>query len=401
MNNQLSLFDKEEWRPLASHPNYSISRSGVIKRSDGSIASVNYNREYPRITIQHKTYLIHRLVAYAFCPNPLNKPEVNHKDHNKNNYHADNLEWVTHAENMHSSRRLITAPTRKSEFINIIEGEKWRTIIGAENNYMVSDFGRVVKKADKTIRVANIDEIDVNDKLMVVHQNESAYLHVRGYENGVQKNWKIHRLVATAFIPNPLGKPQVNHVNGIRNDNRCVNLEWVTQKENNIHSIKMYQSGTSVNINKLFEPKVSDKKQRDFILTIWNDALAHPNTYYKAELARKYNRPEKKIRELFSRKSWNFLTHDLPAPIFKEIPLYKHSAVIQNKIPDLFDEKWKHLIGYKNYRVSNKKRIKLVFVKKKTKWIFVINEHLLRPSAEDIYRIKRKGILCTVVATRW
>lgn len=53
------------------------------------------------------------------------------------------------------------------------------------------------------------------------------------------KRAQIHRLVAMCFIPNPQNKPQVNHINGIRNDNRVQNLEWVTNGENQLHSFRI------------------------------------------------------------------------------------------------------------------------------------------------------------------
>lgn len=65
-----------------------------------------------------------------------------------------------------------------------------------------------------------------------------GYMRIRVMRNGKQCHMSVHRLLAECFIPNPENKPQINHKNGDKTDNRLSNLEWTTGDENIVHAIK-------------------------------------------------------------------------------------------------------------------------------------------------------------------
>lgn len=96
----------KEWRKVKDNPNYSISNEGEVRRDDTNhIKELRLNRYGYKVVdlyenSKRKTERVHRLVANAFISNPDDKPEINHKDGNKENNHVSNLEWTTKRENI-------------------------------------------------------------------------------------------------------------------------------------------------------------------------------------------------------------------------------------------------------------------------------------------------------------
>jgi len=117
-----------------------------------------------------------------------------------------------------------------------LEGEIWKDVVGAEGSFMISNYGRL--KAVDRIRENNHSETIWKERIRRLGYNKKGYLlcHITVNCKHIYPN-TIARMVALAFIPNPENKPQVDHINTIRTDNRVCNLRWVTCAENAHNSI--------------------------------------------------------------------------------------------------------------------------------------------------------------------
>ena len=108
--------------------------------------------------------------------------------------------------------------------IKNIEGEIWLPVVGYENLYEISNKGRIKATAG------------FQEKILAIRVDKLGYTSVGISGVGKRKTVKPHRLVAIAFLPNPNGHREINHINGIKTDNRVENLEWCTRSHNMLHA---------------------------------------------------------------------------------------------------------------------------------------------------------------------
>jgi len=148
-----------------------------------------------------------------------------------------------------------------------MQEELWKPIVGFEGLYEVSNLGRV-RSLDRAVLCKDFF-ITKKGKLKTIMIDKKGYQYVFLSKEGVERIYRVHRLVAITFIPNPENKPEIDHINTIKTDNRIENLRWVTSKENAQNAI-------------------SHKKQRD----AWTEQLKQLVKQRKIERGAK-NAPRK------------------------------------------------------------------------------------------------------------
>lgn len=128
------------------------------------------------------------------------------------------------------------------------ETEIWKDVVGFEKYFQISNFGNVLSKARKVWNGKGF--YNKSQVLLKPSQNHKGYPIAYLGANNEKRTIPIHRLVAIAFIPNPNNLPQVNHIDGNKQNNRVDNLEWCTNSDNQLHAWKMGLQRVSGNAGK-------------------------------------------------------------------------------------------------------------------------------------------------------
>lgn len=189
---------------------------------------------------------------------------------------------------------------KKYPEINKIEGEIWKDILGYEGMYQISNKLRVIS-LKRTLIYKNNKSIQRQQYLRNISLGRSGYFCVSLNKEGKRNEYLLHRLIAIAFIPNPLNLPEVNHKDGNKLNNNIDNLEWCTHKENVIHAFNIGLNkghfGENHGLSVLTESKV---------LAIRRLYRINPK-FSRNNIAKKLNVKNACIGKIINRKSWKHI----------------------------------------------------------------------------------------------
>lgn len=198
-------------------------------------------------------------------------------------------------------QRLRKAQIKSGEFVGgkftYLEGEDWLPIAGYEGLYEVSDLGRVRSVERKVVSKKGHHSI-YSSFILTQEKLKNGYLRVALCCENRVKRYSVHRLVCSTFNPNTENKPVVNHKNLNKEDNRAVNLEWCTQKENAQHASEngRTQQGEKNRGAKLTEMQVIEIRR-----------LRKESNIGPSALGRMFGVGRNTIRECVNGKTWKHL----------------------------------------------------------------------------------------------
>ena len=279
------LLEETLWKDIPTFENYEAHPEGEVrnKTTKRLFTAECKKHRYISLALNSKTIAKHRLIALTFHDNPNNLEQVNHKDGNKKNNKANNLEWISQSDNIKDSvkrgrKKLLKHAKATAIKITHKNGDtkQYWSITEAQKELKVSCISYLLKKDGFYYKTSTLDKntdnwlwkveriinsinkniiekditiegfthliacfdgrvLNKKKRTEVGSSQDSRYFRIQGTN---KISYSIHRLIAETFIPNPENKKVVNHIDGNTHNNSVTNLEWVTQSENMQHAIK-------------------------------------------------------------------------------------------------------------------------------------------------------------------
>ena len=183
--------------------------------------------------------------------------------------------------------------------------EQWSDIYGFEGLYQISNFGQL-KSVDRVVYINHPTKPyyrNIKGRILTPNKDKDGYLVYTLTNGELEKNMKIHRLVATAFVENSYGYEQVNHIDGNKANNTVENLEWCNNLYNQIHAykigLKRTQPIAQVEINtykiiKIFPSLPSIRDSLDVDLSTIIKVCKNKRSHHKGFIWR-YATPDMKV----------------------------------------------------------------------------------------------------------
>ena len=174
--------------------------------------------------------------------------------------------------------------------------EVWKSVVGYEGLYEVSDQGRI-KAFAKTVNRGKCHR-SWKEHFLKYGVDGNGYFRTNLARNGTNKTVKVHRIVAEAFLPNPENLPQVNHKDGNKQNNRVDNLEWCTQSENQKHACAM---GLKRNDGEFNNGHKLTLEQVEFVRTHY---VPRHREFSTVALGKRFGVHRKTIERIVNDRSW-------------------------------------------------------------------------------------------------
>ncbi|MEK5104348.1 NUMOD4 domain-containing protein [Cytobacillus sp. FSL M8-0252] len=178
--------------------------------------------------------------------------------------------------------------------------EIWKNVTGFEGLYQVSNIGRVKSLGRYRERKDGL-LIKVKEKVLMVRTDSKGYEKVDLTKGGKRKTVLVHRVVAQAFIPNSNNKPQVNHKDGNKKNNKVSNLEWNTISENIKHA---HETGLINSSLLKGEENINAKLSEMQIRYIRENYIPKDREFGTRALSKQYGVSQNAISKIVNYKTW-------------------------------------------------------------------------------------------------